>query len=819
MLQAYHDEPKSRDRLARAVRAMTVACPLIGIAIGLSALLGWLLDIQRLKDWLGSGVTIKANTSLLITLTGLALFLAGPRHRPRWMRLLGRTIAAGAALFAAMVASQHLTGVDLGIDQALFAEAPGSRATASPGRMGLPSTLAMVLLSAAVIAMSARRPRFRLTAAGLGAAACVVAMTPLIGYILGADGLYAVVKWTGIAFQTAFAILVLGLGTIAACPERGLAAIVTAPGPGGVLARRVLPAALGVPPLAAIIAAALIESGKSDAAFALAFVAAMLMATMAGLVLVTATRLERASDRLRAEATRYRTLFMTSAVGVLHVGADGRYIDANTAACNLTGRTREQLLGTSFTAITHPEDLAIETILVEDLLAGRRDKYEMEKRYVRADGSIIWVALASAAVRDAQGRFIYRVNTAVDLTDRRAAMAKERRHAEDLERAVAERTRQLAQTSARLALNERMAAVGTLAAGLGHDIGNLLLPLDAHVEALERANLGPFERESVSALRQCVQYMRSLVRGLRLFTEGAAAGRHAEIRESRETTDPVTWCEQAMTFLQYAVGREVRMECRVMPGARPIAMPPHLLSQALLNLVQNARDALHGQSDGVVRVEIEPAEPNPESPHTPAREGGEGWVRIRVKDNGPGMTPEVRARCLEPYFTTKVRGSQQGTGLGLALVHEAVKRAGGTLTVESEPGRGATFTLTLPAAPIPSDTDARPRARVDVRDRDKWRVSRGLLTAMGFDVDDMADRQEAPGRDVALWVLEGDEHVLPQVRTFIADRGAERVVAVAADPAPFRAAGVAAVGSDAQMSEFMASLRNAASTVDRRPPP
>jgi hypothetical protein len=153
------------------------------------------------------------------------------------------------------------------------------------------------------------------------------------------------------------------------------------------------------------------------------------------------------------------------------------------------------------------------------------------------------------------------------------------------------------------------------------------------------------------------------------------------------TTDLESWAAQTVPMLRAALPRHVRLECRIAPGLS-VHVARHRLAQAVFNLVQNAGEAIGPSPDagphaGEVRISA-------------AAVSGGSAGQIVVSDNGPGMPPEVRVRCFEPYFSTK--GRAIATGMGLGMVKGIVEGAGGSIAVQSAPGKGTEFTLTLPAA-------------------------------------------------------------------------------------------------------------------------
>lgn len=264
-----------------------------------------------------------------------------------------------------------------------------------------------------------------------------------------------------------------------------------------------------------------------------------------------------------------------------------------------------------------------------------------------------------------------------DITERKRAQSEIAQHRDRLQELVEQRTSELAQSLQRLHSSERLAALGTLAAGLGHDLANLVLPIRARLESLAAAPLSPTMRADVVAIGQALDHLGHLSAGMRLMALDPSRERAAS-----EATDLVTWWAEAQAVLRGVLPRHVRLEGKVEPGLG-VTMPRHRLLQAVFNLAQNAGEFMASRPDGIVVVEVlsDPAAP---SEH----------VLVRVRDNGPGMAPEVRARCFDPYFSTK--GRAISTGMGLSLVRGLVESSGGTVEVDSELDRGTTFTLRIP---------------------------------------------------------------------------------------------------------------------------
>ncbi|MHC4960106.1 MAG: GAF domain-containing protein [Planctomycetota bacterium] len=326
-------------------------------------------------------------------------------------------------------------------------------------------------------------------------------------------------------------------------------------------------------------------------------------------------------------------------------------------------------------------------------------------------------------------------------------------HRRHLETLVEQRSTQLEQSHERLRIAERMASIGTLAAGLGHDLGNTILPVLCRLDALEAHSLNDAAREDLAAVRQAVEYLRQLSQGLRLFAldpEKEAA--------SLAATNLRDWWRSVSPLLRNALGKRVELKGEFPAGLPAVAVPAHRLSQAVLNLVSNAGEAIEGAGGVYVW-----AEPLPESRQ----------VRLGVADTGKGMSPEVRRHSLDPFFTTKKRGLS--TGLGLALVHAVAQSCGGEVEIESTAGSGTTILITLPVA---EHATAEPEAEetvasISFADPRTAAYAELLMRSMGIEV--IASAEGGPG-DTQLWITEPTAEAISTARHYVQEDSRRRVV-------------------------------------------
>ncbi len=230
----------------------------------------------------------------------------------------------------------------------------------------------------------------------------------------------------------------------------------------------------------------------------------------------------------------------------------------------------------------------------------------------------------------------------------------------------------------RLGQAQKMEALGRLAGGVAHDFNNLLTVISGYCEVLlDGLPEGDALRGPAEEIRGAAERSAALARQLLDFGRGGGG--------DPGVADLNGVVAGARGLLLRLVGPGVRVEERTGPGPCPVRADAGELGRVLLNLAANARDAM--PRGGTLTVRTGDAGP---------AEGAGPQVLLEVSDTGCGMTEEVKARAFEPYFTTKGPGG--GTGLGLAVVHGVVARAGGRVEVESAPGAGTTVRVYLPRA-------------------------------------------------------------------------------------------------------------------------
>ena len=316
-----------------------------------------------------------------------------------------------------------------------------------------------------------------------------------------------------------------------------------------------------------------------------------------------------------------------------------------------------------------PSDLPVVQAALAEALHTDGHYGPLDLRIVSADGTKKWVQGFGSVVRSASGRRRV-VGGVIDVTERKRA-EQERM---DLE--------------AQLHQARRIESVGRLAGGVAHDFNNMLAVILAHGE-LVKEHLDPTSPliEDVAEILKATERSAALTRQLLAF-----ARKQAVAPVVLDVNDSVA---SILTMLRRLLGENIQLTWS--PGAEvwPVLMDSSQLDQVLTNLCVNARDAI--ATVGKLTVETGNVTLDAEHGGSHAGSAAGDYVRLTVRDDGCGMDTDTQSHLFEPFFTTKAVGD--GTGLGLATVHGIVTQSNGFIDVESEPGRGTTFTILLPRHP------------------------------------------------------------------------------------------------------------------------
>jgi len=366
----------------------------------------------------------------------------------------------------------------------------------------------------------------------------------------------------------------------------------------------------------------------------------------------------RTEQALRESEERFRSLANRAPVGIWVLGPNRELLFRNTRAFTFVGRTMPQG-GSAWTDAIHPDDLPnVQSRYAAALAAG--SGFRIECRVRRANRRYRWV-LHTGIPRFLNGVFAGHIGTSVDITD-------------------------LKRSHERILHTEKLESLGALTAGIAHDFNNLIGSIFAASD-MALSDLPPESpaHDNIERINTVATRASQLVNLLTAYA-GGSDGRSDRIDLSLVVAE-------MLAVLKGTIASNVTVEANLASGLPEVRANVTEIRQVILNLIMNAAEALQ-RHPGTIRVTTERATIGRTSGTESGTGGGRECCRLVVSDTGCGMTPEVRARVFDPFYSTK----SVGRGLGLAVVHGIVHSLGGRIHFTTAPGGGSTFEVLVPTS-------------------------------------------------------------------------------------------------------------------------
>jgi len=390
-------------------------------------------------------------------------------------------------------------------------------------------------------------------------------------------------------------------------------------------------------------------------------------------VITDVTKHKQAEKAVRESEERFRATFEQAAIGMAHVSNDGHWLRVNQKLCDILGYTHEELLAITWQQITHPEDLETDLEHVHELVAGNIHTYSMEKRYFRKNGSIVWVNLTVSSVQEEcleigiPGTPKYFIVAIEQIDERKQIqwdLQKRARELLDLN-AILTKTTAL--------LEERNQELNQFTYIVSHDLKAPLRAVTNLSEWIEEDLEGQLSQEGqrqMGLLRGRIHRMENLINGLLKYSR---VGRAQILPETVEV-------QALVAEIIDSLAPPAALTIEVQAGMPTLYTKRLLLRQVLANLISNAVKH-HDRSDGHVWISVQKQEQ---------------MYKFSVTDDGRGIELEYHQKIFGIFQTLEARDTVENTGVGLAIVKKIVESEGGTMQLDSQLGRGTTFSFTWP---------------------------------------------------------------------------------------------------------------------------
>jgi PAS domain S-box-containing protein len=658
------DDARVTARFQWLSRTASVAVILVSCIV----LIGWALDVETFKTVLPGMVAMNpGGTALGFLFGGTALWLL-LESRAVWRRRVAQGLATYIALVAIVRLAGYAIGWDNGPDRWLFRE--GLEQYAPPNRMAPNTAACFLLCGLALLLRDARIGRRLRPAELLALAAALIALLAIIGYCYSALSLIGIESFIPMALNTAVGFALLGVGILCARPSEGLMEIVSSPGVGGIMARRLLPATILVPAIVGWLLWYGQQRGAIDQVMGLSLFVLLNILVFGVFIWWSAASLNRTdAERIRAASElkriveRTRRIVDTAHDAFVAMDAAGRIVDWNPQAEAEFGWSRDEVIGRELAATLIPDDFrsahrrGLEHFLAtgEGPLLNRRIEVSASRR----SGELFPVEITITAIREAESylfmAFLH------DITERKRTEAELKTSKDDAESANKSKSEFLANMS--------------------HEIRTPMNGVIGMTELLLNTEVTSEQRQYLQLVQSSADALLTLLNDILDFSKIEAGKLELDFQpfDLQETLGTTLH-----TLASRAAAKGLELAVRVPPDVpNDLVGDAGRLRQIVVNLVGNAIK-FTSQGEVVVNVAAESAESSAVILH------------FAVRDTGIGIAPEKQSRIFEAFSQADTSTTREygGTGLGLAITSQLVRMMDGRVWVESQLGEGSTFHFT-----------------------------------------------------------------------------------------------------------------------------
>jgi PAS domain S-box-containing protein len=699
-------------RIAPRFVSFSQSVALAAIVLGLTVLYGWVIDSPALKSVAPGFVTMKPNAAFAITLLGLSLHAL---HDPTAAKLrgLGQWTARLAIAIGALTLVEYLTGWSLGIDELVFRDPEKLAGTATRGRMAATTAIDVIALGLALLWLDVPGRVGHVEFASL--VALLVSLFAYLAHLYAVELLQGTGGYTHMAVHETAAFCALACGIVAARPRQGLMAVVASPRVSGRMARRLLPAAVGIPVLLAGLGFAGLRAGLYHPLFALASLTVAIIVGMSAIILWCARSLEdldrerersyeerrRAEEAARRSAERFHWLVDgVRDYAMSLVDARGFVQTWNPGAERVLGHRDAEVIGRSHSIFYTRDDVQRRKPEHDLQRAVEEGGFDEQGPRVRKDGTQFWAHVTINPLTADDGRLRGFVYVSRDVT-------AEKQAAEDLEKEKAARTSReqtLQQALASLARthdqlknaqlgvlqNEKMESIGRLAAGVAHEVKNPLAVIQSGIDYLSSGvDANGASAEVLDEMQKAVARATAILGGLVDFS----VPRTLDL----EVMDLNRVIVEALRQVKHEIDRSgVEVAMSLDERLPEVRIDRLKMEQVFVNILLNAVQAM--PNGGTLSIQSYVARTRTElvsagSRTSPLLHPRERAIVVEISDTGSGIPADHLRKIFEPFFTTKP--TRKGTGLGLTLTKTIVDMHGGWVNVTNRKEGGVRVTVTL----------------------------------------------------------------------------------------------------------------------------
>ncbi|MFA6289798.1 MAG: PAS domain S-box protein [Opitutaceae bacterium] len=383
-----------------------------------------------------------------------------------------------------------------------------------------------------------------------------------------------------------------------------------------------------------------------------------------------------AEEALRKSERRLALHVRQTPLAVIEWDLDFRVTAWNPAAEHIFGYSAAEVIGRDAVGLIVPAEARGKVMEVWQAILGHHGGTRSTNHNITKQGKVILCEWYNTPLVDDNGQVIGVASNCQDITER-----------DDLEKQVRQ--------------TQKIESLGQLAAGVAHEFNNLLTPMMLRLEMLRIDRAGDTVLlTSLRAIEDAIEQAAQL--NQRILSVGQRSSGKRELLLLNRLVD------DTLGLLRHTLDRRIELAVQLAPGLGPLSLDRAHVAQIVVNLVINARDALMQKIEDGAPVGWTPCI-TLSTERMESAQGGAGvstapfarsWQRLTITDNGTGMSPEVKAKAFEPFYTTKPPG--RGTGLGLAVVWNVVKSLDGWIELESQPGQGTTFHVYFPVPTAPA---------------------------------------------------------------------------------------------------------------------